>query len=244
MRDMNGNSGSRHLLMFGATGGTGRELVQLALQRGDHVTAFVRDHASAARLFAAATGNLQLISGDALDATAVAAAFEPRPDAVICALGIYQGQAGGDDLTRVTRNIVAAMQQHDVRRLLCISSLGVGVSYLQGDFATRLIQRTSLRHTLADKEMQEALIRDSGLDWTVVRPSRLMNGRGPAYYRVWQGAEPDEKLSWTVNRADVAAFTLDCLDAPDSFGAAYMITGCKTPPRVRDTPAPARAMPQ
>ncbi len=244
MRGMNGDTGPRHLLVFGATGGTGQELVQLALRRGDSVTAFVRDHDSAARLFAAATGNLNLVTGDALNAAAVAAAFDPRPDAVICALGIYQGRAGGDDLTRATRNIVAAMQQHDVRRLLCISSLGVGVSYLQGDFATRLIQRTSLRHTLADKEMQEAVIRDSGLDWTVVRPSRLLNGSGPAHYRVWQGMEPAEKVRWAVNRADVAAFTLACLDTPDSLGAAYMITGCKTPPRVPGTRVPTEATAQ
>ena len=89
----------------------------------------------------------------------------------------------------------------------------------------RLIQKTGLRYTLADKEKQEALIRGSGLDWTFVRPTRLMDGSGPDRYHTWTGEAPAMKLQWSINRADVAELLLDSLEDDTSIGQAITVTG-------------------
>jgi len=216
------------LLIFGATGGTGIALVRHALARGYSVSALVRNPEAAALKLGDSAVDVRLVAGDALDADAVEAAFAEPPTAVISALGIYQGKAGVTTLTDATAHIVASMRKSGVSRILCISSLGVGDSYQQGNFVARLVQRTTLKHTIADKEQQEQLLRESGLDWTSVRPSRLVEDSGPQGYRAWQGPQPQGKLKWAIRRSVVADFTLDCLNDPDSIGKAFTITGDKT----------------
>lgn len=217
----------RPLLVFGATGGTGVELVRHAVRLGYAVNAFSRNPDKAARTLGDTTGHVEIIEGDAGNAADVERAFAIRPEAVITSLGVYQARAGGEELTNATGNIVNAMRNQSVQRLINISSLGVGDSYQQGNFIARLIQRTTLKHTLEDKEKQEQLLRESGLDVTTLRPSRLMNGSGPLNYHTWEGPQPDRKLAWEINRSHVAEFALQCLDDPASIGKAYVITGVR-----------------
>ncbi len=146
--------------------------------------------------------------------------------AVASSLGIYHALPGHDELTGATSNIVAAMRDAGVKRFVCVSSLGVGESRGQGDMATRLIQKTGLRFTLADKEKQEALIRGSDLAWTLVRPTRLVDGNARDGYRTWIGEAPDTKLQWSINRTDVAKLVLDSLEDEASIGQAINVTGC------------------
>ena len=224
---MNTEPHDKPLLIFGATGGTGVELVRHAQTLGYAVNAFCRNPEKAARALGDSTGQLTIIEGDAGSAEDVDRAFAAQPEAVILSLGVYQAKSGGEDLTRATGNIVAAMRKHEVDRLINISSLGVGDSYQQGNFIARLIQKTTLKNTLEDKEKQEALLRESGLHVTNVRPSRLMNGSGPLAYLTWEGPQPQGKIAWAVNRSHVAEFALQCLADNATAGKAYVITGAK-----------------
>lgn len=222
---MHTNTQEGPLLVFGATGPTGAQIVRQAASRGYRVHAFVRDpDKAAARLGPDAA--VQVLTGDAHDAGSVAAAFTTTPAAVVLALGMYQAKAGGDELTRATANIVGPMQAAGVRRVVNISSLGVHESRQQGNFVARLVQRTSLKHTIADKESQEALLRESGLDVTNIRPSRLINDGGSDRWHAWEGPQPDRRLRWSISRADVAGFALQCLEDPDTIGRSFAITGC------------------
>jgi uncharacterized protein YbjT (DUF2867 family) len=215
----------REILVFGATGGTGIAIIREALARGYGITAFVRDIQHAQHAFNGLCTNLSFYEGDALNAEDVKKAIAPGLDAVVSALGIYQRMPGHDTLTQATNNILAAMKVSGPRRVVCISSLGVGDSRNQGDFPTRIIQKTALRFTLSDKETQEAAIRNSELDWTVIRPSRLLNEGGPAHYLTWTGDQPDKELVWSINRAQVASLAMDSLEDDGSIHKALNITG-------------------
>ena len=217
----------KEVFVFGATGGTGKAIVHAALDRGYKVTVFVRDLERARHLYNGIGSCLAFTHGDALNEGDIQQAIGGDLHAVISSMGIYQKSAGSDDLTRATRNIVNAMRASGPRRFLCVSSIGVGDSRMQGDWLTRIIQKTTLKHTLADKESQEAVIRESELDWTMVRPSRLIDKGGPEKFHTWSGAQPDLKLGWSIRRSQVAEYTLDCLENDASIQQAMNITGKK-----------------
>jgi len=161
---MGAQPSEQSVLVFGATGGTGQALIRRAIGANYAVSAFVRDSAKATATLGSMGDSIRLIIGDALDPQSVSAAFTTRPAAVLLSLGMYQSNSTDQTLTQATRNVVTAMQAAHVNRLINISSLGVGDSYQQGNFVARLVQRTTLKHTIADKEQQEKLLRESGLE--------------------------------------------------------------------------------
>lgn len=215
-------SGARmHLIIFGATGPTGQQLVQQALARGHQVRAFVRDPAKVELRH----DNLEVVQGDMLDPVTVDRALARGADAIVLALGIFHRQPL-TELSEGTSQILASMKKHGLRRLAVVTSLGVGDSAGQGDFLARMFQKLALKHVLADKERQEQLVRDSDLDWTVVRPPRLMN-RAPSDRELvaWQGPTPrGKRLTWQTARASVAAFVLDVLARGAYIKAAVNIS--------------------
>jgi putative NADH-flavin reductase len=188
------------LLVFGSTGGTGRELVRQALSQGHDVTAFARHPSQLEHQ------GVTVVQGDVTDAAAVRAAV-PGHDAVLCALGA-PALARTTVRTDGTRNIVAAMEDAGVRRLVCQSSLGIGDSLaVPMPRYVRLAFPLVLRRTFADHEGQEQLIRQSKLDWTIVRPTKMVDGGRTGVYR--RGlADTKEKVKVKISRADVADFML------------------------------------
>ena len=160
-----------NLLVFGSTGGTGRELLRQALDQGHTVAAFARDPAKIADLEHA---NLRMVRGDVLDPAGVESAMAGQ-DAVLSTIG-----AGAERTTLRedgTRNIVEAMERTGVKRLICQSSLGVGDSRANLPLFTKyIVVSLFLRHAFADHERQEAVVRQSALDWTIVRPPYLTDG--------------------------------------------------------------------
>jgi putative NADH-flavin reductase len=198
------------LLVFGSTGGTGRELVRQALSQGHDVTAFAR-HPTKLQLDHEA---VTVVQGDVTDAAAVRDAV-PGHDAVLCAIGA-PALARTTVRTDGTRNIVAAMQDAGVRRLVSQSSLGVGDSLaVPMPLYVKLVFPIVLRRTFADHEGQEHLIRQSRLDWTIIRPTKMVDGERTGGYR--RGlTDTKEKVKVKVSRADVADFMLTQL-TDDSY---------------------------
>jgi uncharacterized protein YbjT (DUF2867 family) len=131
-------------------------------------------------------------------------------DAVVSALGTGMGFREVDLLTVATRALVAAMTRTGVRRLICISALGVGDSRNHGGFVfDRLFQPLLLRPAYKDKDRQEAAIRTSSLDWVIVRPAMLTNSTGRG--RIRATADLDGVKGGKVARADVAQFVVEQL---------------------------------
>lgn len=193
------------VIVFGATGGTGRQLVEQALAQGHEVTAFLRNPEKLGLSHA----NLRLVRGDALAATAVERAM-PGHDAVLCALGAPALKTGVIR-SAGTRNIVAAMEKAGVKRLICQTSLGYGdsraVLKITPFFFRFIIAPLLLRQGFADHERQEAHIRASRLDWVIARPGNLTDGGRTGRYRHGFAAD-DRTIRGEISRADVADFML------------------------------------
>ena len=203
------NTDPRHLarlLIIGATGGTGRELVAQALARGHAVTALVRTP-SKLRL---EHPRLTVLQGDVLDPIAVHEAVKGQ-EAVLSALGHRQFLHPTRILSRGTINLVRAMETHGVKRLVCETALGLGDSAgRMGLYYTLFVTPLILPFYFWDKTRQEQAIAGSSLAWTIVRPGALTSGRPRASYR--HGYRLGSFL-WTVriSRADVADFMLNQL---------------------------------
>jgi putative NADH-flavin reductase len=198
------------LIVFGASGGTGREIVARALERGHHVTAFVRDPAK----LKATHERLAVARGDVMDAASVDAAM-PGHDAALIALGHRRYLGPSRILSEGTRHIVRAMEAHGVRRLVCETALGVGDSAGRlGLYYTLFVIPAILPFYWYDKGRQEHVVRESRLEWVIVRPAQLTNGRRRGQYR--HGPKVGSYLwSAAVSRADTADFMLNQLgDTP------------------------------
>ena len=190
------------LIIFGATGGTGRELVKQALDQDHSVTAFVRNTSKIEEL---KHSNLELAIGDVLDLFTVEEAIEGK-DAVLIAIGAAASRSNIREAG--TRNIVNAMQKSGVKRLVCQSSLGVGDSRANLSFFTKyIIVDIFLRHAFADHERQEEVIRKSSLDWVIVRPPHLKDSPRTGNYK-FGFATTDRNIKDWISRADVADFML------------------------------------
>jgi len=189
-----------NVIVFGATGTIGRHLVKEALLQGHTVTAFARRPAA----LGASHPNLTVRAGDVLDAVTVDEAVRGH-DAVLVALGAGRK---GTVRTAGTKNIVAAMSRHGMRRLICQSTLGTGDSRaLLTFFWKRIMFGFLLKDAYADHEAQEDLVRNSGLDWTIVRPGAFTDGAATSVYK--HGLpDPGEPLTLKISRADVAGFML------------------------------------
>ncbi|MBP9145856.1 MAG: SDR family oxidoreductase [Thermoanaerobaculia bacterium] len=194
------------VLIVGASGGTGRALLAQALARGHEVTALVRDTAK----LALRHEHLRVVQGDVLDPVSVDAAVAGQ-EAVLSALGHKRFMIPTRILSDGTRNLLQAMERHGVRRYIGMSALGVGDSWWRmGLYYTLFVTPVILQFYFWDKRRQERLIRSSELDWTIVRPGALTNGRPRG---AWRTGPTIGNPIWTVRiaRADVAHFVLDQL---------------------------------
>jgi putative NADH-flavin reductase len=202
-------------LIVGATGGTGRQLVAQALERGHAVTALVRDPSR----FGIDHPQLTVVKGDVLDSASVEMAMRGQ-EAVVSALGHKRFFYPTRILSEGTRNILRAMEAHGVPRLVCETSLGVGDSAgRMGLYFTLFTIPVILPFYFWDKTRQERLIAESHVEWVLVRPGMLTNSnkRGRLRHGRHVGS-----FFWTVriSRADVADFMLNQLESDTYLRAA------------------------
>jgi uncharacterized protein YbjT (DUF2867 family) len=205
------------VLVLGATGGTGRAIVQQLRGLGHVPVALVRSTARAEALDA------QLVTGDARDEAALDAALADC-DAVISALGTPVSPFREVTLlSTVTRSLVAAMQRRRVRRLVVITGIGAGDSRGHGGFLfDRILMPLLLGKVYADKDRQEAIVAESGLDWVLVRPA-VLNDQ-PARGNVRALLDLDGYRGGTIARADVAAFVVSQLGSDGFLRKRPLIT--------------------
>jgi putative NADH-flavin reductase len=208
------------LTIFGATGGTGRQLVRQALDAGHHVTAVVRDPARLPVRHA----ELEVMTADVTDPAALRPALSGR-DAAVSALAASRRQ--GDLATAAARATLAALDACGVRRLVVVSAVPVGPPPDGEPLWSRTLVlpllRLAFRDTYADLAVMEEELRRSRAEWTVVRPPRLVDRPlTGAYQRVVGGNVPG---GTTIARADLAHAILRLLEDPATVrqvvGVAY-----------------------
>jgi putative NADH-flavin reductase len=202
------------LVIFGATGGTGRRLLERAIAEGHEVTALVRNPSK----MTAHHQRLKIFVGDVFDLRRVQETVAGN-EAVISVLGARQlsnplhprspGEQQGPASVG-SENIIAAMKEHGLRRFVCQTAWGVGESKegagFAGSFFMKVLVPLLLRDEYADKEAQERVVRESGLEWIIVRPMILTNGPWTNDYRARVDLKPGRRPY--ISRADVADFLM------------------------------------
>ena len=194
------------IVIFGASGGTGQHLVQQALAQGHTVTAFARNPES---ILAAPAPGLTLAKGDIHDGDAVSAAVAGQ-NAVLSALGART--LGRSDVLDVgVRNILAGMARHGVSRIVVLGAAGATENAIQHQavlarLLLKLVIATFLREPFRSQREQERLLAASSVQYTVVRPPRLLNHAGLGHYRVQADGLPPRGT--TIPRSDIADFML------------------------------------
>ena len=196
------------VLIIGSTGGTGKKLVIQALDQGHIVTAFVRNSAK----LKIVNNNLRVVKGNVLNAESLKKAMIGQ-DAVLCALGHKRWFYPNQILSMGTKNIIAAMEENNIKRLVCETSLGLGKSLgKMGVYYTFFVIPFILPFYFWDKRKQEALIKSSLLDWTIVRPGALNNQSARGKYRL--GFKIGNWIyTVRISCADVAEFMLQQLES-------------------------------
>jgi uncharacterized protein YbjT (DUF2867 family) len=198
------------VLVIGGTRGIGREVVSAAHAAGHEVTLLARN---AERISLPVKG-VRVVAGDAGDALDVERAVAGQ-NAVAWTVGMAPTRKPVDLFSRSTRHLLAAMGKHRVARLICVTGVGAGDSRGHGGFFyDRILQPLFMRTIYEDKDRQEALLRASDVDWTILRPGRLTNGRATGIPRALTNL--DGVKGGSVARADVAGFIVEHL-ATDEF---------------------------
>jgi uncharacterized protein YbjT (DUF2867 family) len=201
-----------NLVVLGATGGTGRLVVEQALAAGHTVTALVRSPEK----LAVRNPNLHVVAGQATDPSAVARALD-RADALISTLG-----GGGSVISDSAQAIVEAAHEAGVSRVVLLSSFLVERDRFNP--VTRLLTGIAMGSMIKDKSAGEKALRESNLDWTIVYASSLTDGPGRG-----QVAVLTETGRWTLShriaRTDVAAWLLQAATSPETSRRTVSITG-------------------
>ena len=204
------------IAIFGATGGTGKELVKQTLERGHEITALVRDP----QKLSVSDQRVNIIKGDVLNKDDVSKTIQGS-DAVLVALGV-KPPSKAKVVGPGTKNIIDAMRAHNVKRLIVESAMFMDDAVRKNSFLISLLTKTFMKGLYADKLVQESVVRESGLEWVIVRPVGLSNGHKTEIYRFGENI-PLKGMFPTISRADVADFMLKQLSSDTNLNKAILV---------------------
>lgn len=202
------------IIVFGATGGVGRHVVNQALQAGYEVTAFVRDLTK----LQIENDHLHVVRGDATNAEEVSAAIAGH-DAVVSCLGSNKMVAKSTQLEEMTQHIVASMEAHHVKRIVYTASAGINneLPGVGGKMVMKMLQNVLIDHRHAVDLIQA----HKDLQYTIVRPLGLTNDDYTGEYREAKEGVPENARN--IPRADVAHFILKALGDDTYIGESVGI---------------------
>jgi putative NADH-flavin reductase len=201
------------IIVFGATGGTGKILVAQALAKGFEVTAILRNPDS----LDLQHHQLKIVKGDVLLPSSFANEITGK-DAVISCLGNGKNLGPTTVYSKGIENILQAMRGRDVHRLLCISAGGVEATKEMGFFVrtiTALVLQRILKNPYADMLLMEQELERSDLDWTILRPARLTDRPLTKKYRV--AVRGHIRKPWSIGRADLSHYLLQVINDQQTF---------------------------
>jgi uncharacterized protein YbjT (DUF2867 family) len=207
------------IAVIGATLGIGLALTNQARQAGHAVTAVGRS------LGASLAPDLITVTGSIEDPDVARRAVEGADAVAWCAGGHGFGPAFLRQVTWVSRGtqvLIEAMRAEGVRRLAAVTGIGAGDSRGHGGFVhDRLLLPLAVGALYADKDRQEAIVRASGLDWTIVRPGFLLDDPPRRRYRVH--TRLDGVIAGPISRSDVADCLLRCLAGGEWMGQTILV---------------------
>lgn len=196
------------ILLLGATGGVGKHFLQFALERGDEVTALVRNPEK----ITFSHPQLTVVQGDVFQLNDVKKVMGGQ-EAVVSCLNTSKSIHESDELQRMIGNCVEAMQESDVQHIVYCASAGVE-NEIPGEKGKEVMH--FLRHPLYDHAQAIQKIRNAGLQYTIARPGGLMNEDHTGKYLEAETGIPASTNR--INRADVADFMLKALHDKNYLG--------------------------
>lgn len=211
-----------NILVIGAGGGIGRQVVEEALAAGFHVTAVMRDPSKLSLVHP----GLEIVQGDILEPAGFASRL-PGQDAVISAIGVKGGLTRDEPTTLYSQGnfrLLEAMRRAGAKRVFFISASAVEISPalpLIVRFVAKYVLQKLLRHMYSDLRAMERLVRQSEADWTIVRPPRLTDKPATGKYRWAVNSFLRNALS--ISRGDVAHFMLHHIADPSTYGGVVEI---------------------
>lgn len=214
------------VLVVGATGGSGRAAVEVLLSAGHDVTAFARRPEA----LGVSSPRLAVVTGDVMNPADVERAVQGQ-DAVIVTLGIREnpltvrmrGSAGTpmDVRSAGTRNVISAMRRHGVRKLVVQTTYGVGETWSRLSLKWKLLFSLLLKPQIADTEVQEQAVRESGLDWVLARPVGLTDEtQAGAPFASSEG----EARGMSVSRRSVGRFLVEAAESARYIGQSVALS--------------------
>jgi len=185
-------------VVFGGTGSIGKLVAENLIQKGFRVKVLSRS-----RVAETPRSQVEYFEGDVLDSVAVESCIT-EADSVVIALGF--NNSSRDTMSKGTRNIIQAMKKRNATRLLCLSAQGAGDSWNQmpDSFKEMVAHDEVLRASFKDHGLQEELVRESGLDWTIVRPTEVIEASPPG--KTYLVNEYRDDLVFQIGKPDVAEF--------------------------------------
>lgn len=209
---------SLRILVIGGTSGVGLETVKLSLERGHTVTAVARRP----ERMSYTHERLSTIKGDVLDPASVDAVMAGH-DVVVFSIGIGPTRKPVSVFSQGASNVLAAMQKQGVPQLIAVTGIGAGDSKGHGTFMyDHFTQPFLLKTMYEDKDRSETLIRESDVNWTIVRPGFLTDDASEAKYRVI--TDMTDITAGDISRADVAHFIVAVLESGGQHGATLLLT--------------------
>lgn len=191
-----------NILIYGASGATGHELVKQGLAQGHVVTAFVRNPSK----LKVQHQNLKIVEGNVSNFQIVEKSVKGQ-DAVLSALGASSPFKYDQSVVEGAGNIIRAMESNNISRFIYMSFVGVKESRANAGFVIKYIAPKLLSTEIAGHEARENMIKQSQLQWTIVRAPTLTNGKHFAQFRSGENISSNG-FTVTISRADVADFML------------------------------------
>ena len=203
-----------HIALIGATGGSGRHLIDLALQNGHRVTALARTPSKLDNV----ASQIGVRRADGRDRDSLFDALDGDIDAVVTivgASGLLEARKVTDLYSVSARNLIRAMQARGLDRLIAVSSSGVEPQANDGWFYVNVLKRFFLNPMYEDMQRMESLIEESPLNYTIVRPPYLTKGEATGQYRIRKGGNLADDGS--LRRGDLAHFLRETAENPTEY---------------------------
>jgi len=206
------------ILIIGASRGIGKALMECALEENNEVTVLARNPSK----ITANHKQLRLVEGDILDMNSLSSAIMDQ-EAICSCIGCPITFKPVDLFSRGAENIVAALKEDSSVKYVTVTGIGAGDSKGHGGFLyDKIFNPLFLKTIYEDKDREEEIIKNSNLDWLIVRPAGLTNGPRTGIYHVMN--DLTGVTMKRISRRDVADFILKELKKPSNFGRTPMLT--------------------
>lgn len=204
---------SKRILVFGATGRTGHEALSYALEKGYHVVALVRNpdkldiNSEQVTVIRGLPTNIQDVRTAMKGCDAVISLLSALPEKDSFS---FKKLTPPHTLEKSISNTITVMKEYNIKRIMTLSSIGVGNSYPYAPWFMRfMIKITNFRIVFADHDAQEKLLENSGLNWTIARPVALNNNETTGKLTIDYLNKPKR---FKISRKQLAKFFIDNLD--------------------------------